>query len=56
MKTTMLAALASSATAFMVSPPSVHAMGSLRGGSAKMEQIGDSGVAFENVAREWRCK
>lgn len=28
----------------------------LRGGAAQMAEIGDSGVAFETVAREWRCK
>ena len=27
-----------------------------RTGGVRMADIGDSGVAFENVAREWRCK
>ena len=27
-----------------------------RTGGVRMADIGDSGVSFENVAREWRCK
>merc|ERR1712100_830013 len=27
-----------------------------RGAAIQMAEIGDTGVAFENVAREWRCK
>jgi len=28
----------------------------LRGGMAAMADIGDTGVSFDKVAREWRCK
>ena len=27
-----------------------------RVGTIRMAAIGDSGVSFQNVAREWRCK
>jgi hypothetical protein len=27
-----------------------------RAGAVRMAAIGDTGVSFENVAREWRCK
>ena len=47
-------AFAASASAFSVVAP-------LRGGATrasmpKMADIGDTGVSFETVAREWRCK
>merc|ERR1712087_57708 len=52
----------SSVTALFVVPLNRAATPSLanlilRGGvKARMAEIGESGVAFENVAREWRCK
>ena len=38
---------------------SVHSVlrgGATRAGSPQMAEIGDTGVAFDVVAREWRCK
>merc|ERR1719387_1199804 len=53
MRTLSMLGLAATANAFTLT--------TLRGGttgraSVKMAEIGDSGVAFETVAREWRCK
>ena len=51
----MLAAIASSTTAFTMNARSV--ITPTRASTVTMmPAIGDSGVEFENVAREWRCK
>ena len=48
--TSVLISLLGVSDAFVVKP-------AVRGGVAlRMAEIGDTGVSFENVAREWRCK
>merc|ERR1719331_772662 len=50
------------AVCFFAVGADAYSLSALRGGNSprvstpKMVEIGDSGVAFENVAREWRCK
>ena len=47
-----LALFAASTEAFTTVAPRVSTTSS----ALAMAEIGDTGIAFENVAREWRCK
>lgn len=56
MKNSALLVSASLAVSAGFSVGAGRAATQLRGGAVQMAEIGDSGVAFETVAREWRCK